>query len=131
MLNCWPIWNKVSALSLKRLLFCHFWKWCKFLLSETDSIAYYEERGKSRIADAQNKIMSDEFNKLNRVSQIEFMHMFNDFKDELAQFLEQFAREGKVVKRENVLEFFDGLNDKRKRRKVDAENSAGNTYFCK
>jgi len=104
---------------------------CEYLTNEQDSIAYYEERGKTLIADAENKIMSEHFGKLNRVSQIDLVRNFNDFKEELAQFFAKFARDGKVVKRENVVEFFDELNDKRKRRRLDEENSIGNNYFCK
>ena len=59
------------------------------------------------------------------------MHQYNDFQEELGQFLEQFARENKVVKREHVVEFFETLNDKRKRRKLENESTMARNYFCK
>lgn len=105
---------------------------CEYLLDEeADSIVSYEERGKRRIADAEKKAITDKLGELNRVGQIEYLHQYNDFQEELGQFLEQFAREDKVVKREHVIEFFEALNDKRKRRKLENSQIGSNTYYCK
>lgn len=103
-----------------------------FLLSPTDTIKYYEERGKqnedARTND-ENKLLDDHISKMNRVSQIEFLHNVKDFKEDLTNFLTGFAQNGQVVKRENVLQFFEELNE-RKKRKLET-NPPVSSYFCK
>lgn len=97
-------------------------KGVEYLTDKKDTIKHYEECGKLNEAQEQqideNKLLNDQLSKLNRVSQVEFLHNLNDFKQELKDFLADFAVNGKVVKRENILEFFEDLNQ-RKRRKVN------------
>lgn len=90
-----------------------------FLLKTNDTIKYYEDFGKLKdnsVKIDETKILNDELSKMNRVSQIEFLHNLNDFKSNLKDFLENFARNGQVVKRENIEEFFDDLKERKKRR---------------
>lgn len=103
----------------------------EFLLASNDSISFYEERGKTKQQLDENKLIDEQMNKLNRHSQVEFMHNYNDFKQELVDFLGEFVRDGKVVKRENITEFFDNLNDKRKKRKLESDEVAQSNYYCK
>lgn len=107
-------------------------KQVEYLTRENDTINYYEERGKLKAKDVdENKLLNDELSKMNRFSQVEFLHNYNDFKQDLTEFFCQFARNGQVVKRENVVEFFENLNE-RKKRKLDSEqNLMGSNYFCK
>jgi hypothetical protein len=101
---------------------------CGFLVNSDDTIDYYEKRGKEQdktdrsTEEDENRLLSDELSKLNRVSQVEFLSNLNEFKQELKDFLADFASNGKVVKRENILEFFDDLNQ-RKRQKLDSFES--------
>jgi E3 ubiquitin-protein ligase UBR7 len=97
---------------------------CLFLTNSKDTIDYYETKGKEQdktdeaIEEEENKLLLGELEKLNRVSQIEFISNLNEFKQELKDFLASFASNGKVVKRENIVDFFDDLN-KRKKQKLD------------
>jgi E3 ubiquitin-protein ligase UBR7 len=104
-----------------------------FLLKANDSIKFYEDQGKQneklRTKD-EDKLLDDQLSKLNRVSQIEFLHSLKDFKDDLKNFLTEFASNGQVVKRENVVQFFDELNEQRKKRKVESDQGISG-YFCK
>jgi E3 ubiquitin-protein ligase UBR7 len=73
----------------------------EFLTKSNDTIKYYEEYGKQKEAENQqldeNKLLNDELSKLDRVSQVEFLHNVNDFKQELTEFLSGFAQNGQVV----------------------------------
>lgn len=104
----------------------------EFLLRVNDTIKYYEAQGKDtqQTELEENKLIDDQLSKLNRVSRVEFLHGVNDFKTELSDFLRSFANKGEVVKRENVTEFFESL-EKRKRLKLDADKS-GNVanFYC-
>jgi len=92
-----------------------------FLTNNEDTIKFYEEKGKMEEEKSQagdEKRVNEELNKLNRVSQVEYFQNFNSFKQELKDFLGDFASKGEVVKRENVTQFFEELNQ-RKRQKLD------------
>lgn len=95
----------------------------EFITKKEDSIKFYEEKGKKmdemkeQEIDEQ-KLLNNELSKMNRVSQLELLHNLNDFKTDLKEFLADFARNGQVVKRENVEKFFEGLNNQRKKRRV-------------
>jgi E3 ubiquitin-protein ligase UBR7 len=73
----------------------------EFLTKSNDTIKYYEDYGKQKEAENQqideNKLLNDELSKLDRVSQVEFLHNVNDFKQELTEFLSGFAQNGQVV----------------------------------
>lgn len=106
-------------------------KGIEFLLRCNDTIKYYEDCGKKNDKESkieETKLLNDELSKMNHVSQLEFLHNLNDFKDNLKDFLANFARNGQVVKRENIVEFFEDLNEKnKKKRKLNNVNG----YFCK
>ncbi|CAF0944152.1 unnamed protein product [Brachionus calyciflorus] len=95
----------------------------EFIIRHEDSIKYYEECGKkmdemNRCEMDEQKLLNNELSKMNRVSQVEFLHNLNDFKTDLKDFLADFARNGQVVKRENIEAFFESLNEQRKKRRV-------------
>lgn len=104
----------------------------KYLINNEDSIKYYEDKGKQEEEKTQindeNALINNELSKMNHVSKIEFLSNVNSFKQELKDFLANFATNGEVVKRENIEKFFDDLNQ-RKRQKLDTLNSMN--YFCK
>ena len=101
----------------------------EYLLNKTDIISYYEKKGKEEMVELENKVYNDQLNQMNRMSQIEFLHNLNEFKTELTDFLNEFARNGEVCKRENVMKFFEDLNE-RKRRKLETTGGAYD-YYCK
>lgn len=91
-----------------------------FLLDESDTVLAYENKGKSNEQTQQgNDPLMSALDNLNRVQQLEIIHGYNDMKTELKDFLQRFAAEGKVVTPEDIRQFFE-QQQSRKRRRVDA-----------
>jgi len=100
----------------------------EFLTNLKDPITFYEELGKSnRPTEAdETQIINDQLLKLNRVARVDFLQNVNDFKNELGDFLKSFADRGEIVKTENITEFFQQL-EKRKRIKLERDQA---NYYC-
>ncbi|XP_072479480.1 putative E3 ubiquitin-protein ligase UBR7 isoform X1 [Notamacropus eugenii] len=95
-----------------------------FLTDECDTVLAYENKGKSdQGADRRDPLM-DTLNSMNRVQQVELICEYNDLKTELKDYLRRFADEGTVVKREDIQQFFEEFQS-RKRRRLD-----GMQYYC-
>uniref|UniRef100_A0A8C2JYD6 Putative E3 ubiquitin-protein ligase UBR7 n=1 Tax=Cyprinus carpio TaxID=7962 RepID=A0A8C2JYD6_CYPCA len=101
-----------------------------FLTDEMDTVLAYENKGKSTEqaeqaggAEGRDPLMSA-LNNLNRVQQLEIIHEYNDMKTELKDYLQRFAAEGKVVTPEDIRQFFE-QQQSRKRRRANAGQ-----YFC-
>ncbi|KAK7133057.1 hypothetical protein R3I94_015066 [Phoxinus phoxinus] len=101
-----------------------------FLTDEMDTVLAYENKGKSTEqaeqagrAEGRDPLMSA-LNSLNRVQQLEIIHEYNDMKTELKDYLQRFAAEGKVVTPEDIRQFFE-QQQSRKRRRADAGQ-----YYC-
>ncbi|XP_004584381.2 putative E3 ubiquitin-protein ligase UBR7 [Ochotona princeps] len=95
-----------------------------FLTDECDTVLAYENKGKvDQAADRRDPLM-DTLNSMNRVQQVELICEYNDLKTELKDYLKRFADEGTVVKREDIQQFFEEFQSK-KRRRVD-----GMQYYC-
>lgn len=95
-----------------------------FLTDEHDTVLAYENKGKSdQAADRRDPLM-DTLSSMNRVQQVELICEYNDLKTELKDYLKRFADEGTVVKREDIQQFFEEFQSK-KRRRVD-----GMQYYC-
>lgn len=90
-----------------------------FLLDELDTVLAYENKGKTEEErqSGHDPLMSA-LDNLNRVQQLEIIHGYNDMKTELKDFLQTFAAEGKVVTPDDIREFFE-QQQSRKRRRVD------------
>ncbi|XP_067429101.1 putative E3 ubiquitin-protein ligase UBR7 [Thunnus thynnus] len=91
-----------------------------FLLDELDTVLAYENKGKNseQRQPGHDPLMSA-LDNLNRVQQLEIIHGYNDMKTELKDFLQRFAAEGKVVTPDDIRQFFE-QQQSRKRRRVDA-----------
>ncbi|KAF7270875.1 hypothetical protein GWI33_016178 [Rhynchophorus ferrugineus] len=87
-----------------------------FLLDNEDPVHLYEERSKARakalVENEDKKFM----NSLNRVQLVEAIAGYNDLKEHLADYLKKFAENKKVVREEDIKEFFDGMNARKKSR---------------
>lgn len=95
-----------------------------FLMDEYDTVLAYENKGKSdQAADRRDPLM-DTLSSMNRVQQVELICEYNDLKTELKDYLKRFADEGTVVKREDIQQFFEEFQSK-KRRRMD-----GMQYYC-
>ncbi|XP_030261528.1 putative E3 ubiquitin-protein ligase UBR7 isoform X1 [Sparus aurata] len=106
--SCTACQERVSAASLS------------FLLDESDTVLAYENKGKNseQTQPGHDPLMSA-LDNLNRVQQLEIIHGYNDMKSELKDFLQRFAAEGKVVTPDDIRQFFE-QQQSRKRRRVDA-----------
>ncbi|KAM4633671.1 putative E3 ubiquitin-protein ligase UBR7 isoform 2-T2 [Polymixia lowei] len=91
-----------------------------FLVDESDTVLAYENKGKSseQEQEGHDPLMSA-LDNLNRVQQLEIIHEYNDMKTELKDFLQRFAAEGKVVTPEDIRQFFE-QQQSRKRRRANA-----------
>lgn len=97
-----------------------------FLLDESDTVLAYENKGKTTEQEQQggrDPLMSA-LNTLGRVQQLEIIHEYNDMKTELKDFLQTFAAEGKVVTPDDIRQFFE-QQQSRKRRRANAGQ-----YYC-
>lgn len=88
-----------------------------FLLDETDTVLAYETKGKNleRTNQSTDPLMSA-LDRLNRVQQLELIHEYNDLKTELKDFLQSFASEGKVVTPDDIRQFFEQQQNRKRRR---------------
>ncbi|XP_005986670.1 putative E3 ubiquitin-protein ligase UBR7 [Latimeria chalumnae] len=97
-----------------------------FLLEESDTVLAYENKGKSsqeEEGERRDPLMTA-LSHMDRVQQVELIYEYNDLKTELKDYLKRFADEGKVVTREDIQQFFEELQAK-KRRRLD-----GMQYYC-
>ncbi|XP_044520970.1 putative E3 ubiquitin-protein ligase UBR7 [Gracilinanus agilis] len=95
-----------------------------FLTDEYDTVLAYENKGKSDQGTDRRDPLMDTLNSMNRVQQVELICEYNDLKTELKDYLRRFADEGTVVKREDIQQFFEEFQS-RKRRRLD-----GMQYYC-
>uniref|UniRef100_UPI00398EDFB7 putative E3 ubiquitin-protein ligase UBR7 n=1 Tax=Pristiophorus japonicus TaxID=55135 RepID=UPI00398EDFB7 len=97
-----------------------------FLLDEFDTVLAYENKGKTDEESGGERCdpLMTALSNMNRIQQVELIYEYNDLKSELKDYLKRFADEGKVVTSEDIQQFFEELQSK-KRRRVD-----GMQYFC-
>lgn len=88
-----------------------------FLLDETDTVLAYEMKGKTleQTNQSTDPLMSA-LDRLNRVQQLELIHEYNDLKTELKDFLQRFASDGKVVTPDDIRQFFEQQQSRKRRR---------------
>ncbi|XP_050300198.1 putative E3 ubiquitin-protein ligase UBR7 [Anthonomus grandis grandis] len=89
-----------------------------FLLDYEDPVHLYEERSKAKAlaaAEDQNKKL---MNSVDRVQLVETILAYNDLKANLGEYLKKFAENKKVVRAEDIKEFFAGMKS-RKKQKVE------------
>ncbi|XP_032234522.1 putative E3 ubiquitin-protein ligase UBR7 isoform X2 [Nematostella vectensis] len=98
-----------------------------FLTSEQDTLVAYEARGQSARQSAYESGMQA-LGGMGRINQVEALHEYNNMKDELTDFLREFATQGKVVKPEDIQGFFESMQA-RKRQRVGTANTV--QYSCK
>jgi E3 ubiquitin-protein ligase UBR7 len=87
-----------------------------FLTDESDTITSYENRGKDECSSSRYEKGMQELSKMHRVQQVDLLHGFNDMKFELTQYLKKFAENGKVVREEDIKEFFGQMQAKKKQK---------------
>jgi len=95
-----------------------------YLLDAEDTFEHYEAVGRKRSEDAEQSAeasISNQINHMGRVGQLELIHGYNQFKEQLAEFLTGIAKDGKVVKKEDINQFFAKMNGElaAKRRRLE------------
>ncbi|XP_073205611.1 putative E3 ubiquitin-protein ligase UBR7 isoform X2 [Lepidochelys kempii] len=88
----------------------------QFLIDECDTVLAYENKGTSDQETDRRDPLMDTLNSMNRVQQVELICEYNDLKTELTDYLRRFADEGTVVKREDIQQFFEEFQSRKRRR---------------
>ncbi|XP_067010183.2 putative E3 ubiquitin-protein ligase UBR7 [Anabrus simplex] len=98
-----------------------------FLLDEQDTVQAYEDRGKANgngsHFESQYERGMRALSSLDRIQQVEAIEEYNNMKSQLKEYLQKFVESKKVVREEDIREFFSGM-EARKKRRVDMP------YFC-
>ncbi|CAG0897963.1 unnamed protein product [Darwinula stevensoni] len=92
----------------------------KFLLSNEDTVAFYESQGAHKSTPDR---MAADFSRLPRAGVLETIYAYNTMKTELAEYLKKFAENKKVVREDDIKEFFEELKA-RKRTRTNAYQSS-------
>lgn len=89
-----------------------------YLLDEEDTVGFYEESGKtrhlSRTAPVQREL--EALSSLDRFTRTEMVHEYNTLSSSLRDYLRKFAENKKVVRDEDIKEFFSQLAANKKKR---------------
>ncbi|KAK6636047.1 hypothetical protein RUM43_009699 [Polyplax serrata] len=94
-----------------------------FLLSECDTVQFYENKNKEIAKETQYEQGLKALSSLDRVKQVEAIEGYNEMKAELMGYLQKFAENRKVVREEDIREFFSQMQA-RKKHKVEVP------YYC-
>ncbi|XP_013391546.1 putative E3 ubiquitin-protein ligase UBR7 [Lingula anatina] len=88
-----------------------------FLPDEGDTVHAYEERGRGKEpGQSQYDRGLNVLSSMGRIQQVEVLRGYNDMKEELTDYLKKFADNGKVVREEDIREFFTELQKKKRQR---------------
>ncbi|KAL1506059.1 hypothetical protein ABEB36_005490 [Hypothenemus hampei] len=85
-----------------------------FLLDHEDPVHLYEEKGKAKVQAVVDDQSKQLMNSLDRVQMMEFVLGYNDLKEHLEEYLNKFAENNKVVRVEDIQEFFEGMRARKK-----------------
>lgn len=89
----------------------------EFLVDPQDTVQEYEEAGKSRRekdGSSQYERGLQALSELDRIRQVEAIQQYNEMKTHLSEYLAKFAASKKVVREEDIREFFSGMQAKKK-----------------
>ncbi|XP_047003014.1 putative E3 ubiquitin-protein ligase UBR7 isoform X1 [Schistocerca americana] len=89
-----------------------------FLLDEKDTVQAYEAEGSGTETESQYERGMRALSSLGRVQQVEAIEGYNDMKTCLKEYLRKFADSKKVVRAEDIHEFFSGLEARKRQRTV-------------
>ncbi|KAJ3657279.1 hypothetical protein Zmor_009316 [Zophobas morio] len=87
-----------------------------FLIDAEDPVHLYEEKGKAKAKEVVETHNRNFMNSLDRVQLVEAIAGYNDLKENLAEYLKKFVENKKVVKEEDIREFFDGMMARKKQK---------------
>ncbi|KAB0799755.1 hypothetical protein PPYR_07642 [Photinus pyralis] len=90
-----------------------------FLLDPQDTVHVYEEKGKAKAREFEEKQQENGMKFLNSLSRVPLMEAlagYNDMKQHLIEYLKKFAENKKVVREEDIHEFFSNYDAKKKQK---------------
>ncbi|KAJ9594325.1 hypothetical protein L9F63_014242 [Diploptera punctata] len=100
-----------------------------FLMDEQDTVQAYEEQGKASGENGQPSSQYEQglraLSSLDRIKQVEAIEEYNNMRIQLKEYLQKFAENKKVVREEDIREFFSGM-EARKRQRMDVQLP----YYC-
>ena len=85
-----------------------------FLTDEADTVASYEAQAKEVKGNSVEQGM-EALGQMDRVKQVEAITGYNNMKQNLMEYLSKFADNKKVVREEDIKDFFEGMKNKRRR----------------
>jgi len=86
----------------------------EFILDEKDTVHFYESQGRKRAGQFEQGM--EALSQMDRIKQVEAISMYNHMKTDLMDHLAQFARDGKVVKEEDIRKFFSDMKSAKRPR---------------
>ncbi|XP_045113122.1 putative E3 ubiquitin-protein ligase UBR7 isoform X4 [Portunus trituberculatus] len=99
-----------------------------FLLDDEDTVNFYEESGKSHQPSSSAPVQREleALSSLDRVVRTEMVHEYNNLSSSLREYLRKFAESKKVVRDEDIREFFSQLAANKKQKP-----NSGVQLFCR
>lgn len=93
-------------------------KECEYLLDDKDTVQYYEAQGKALAKNHESPFERgmSALNRMNRAAVVEALHGYDELKANLSDYLRKFADTKKVVREEDIHEFFQQLKSKKRPR---------------
>lgn len=95
-----------------------------YLTEPSDTVQSYETKGSAKAIQDEKEMAQKMFNEIPRVQILETIAGYNDLKQNLGEFFKKFKEDKKVIRVEDVKEFFAEMNA-RKKPKLDYQ------YYCK
>lgn len=94
---------------------------CEYLLDDKDTVQYYEAQGKATENGSESTFERgmSALNGMNRVAVAEAINGYHELKTDLSNYLRKFATTKKVVREEDIHEFFTQLKSKKRPRMED------------
>lgn len=93
-------------------------KECEFLLDDRDTVQYYEAQGRAMAKNRESPYERgmSALNRMNRAAVVEALHGYDELKANLSSYLRKFADTKKVVREEDIHDFFAQLKTKKRQR---------------
>merc|ERR1712042_379240 len=83
-----------------------------FLTEESDTVHHYESQARDKKGTLEQGM--EALSQLDRVEQVEAIHSYNNMKENLMEYLSKFADNKKVVREDDIREFFEGMKKNKK-----------------
>lgn len=90
-----------------------------FLLESGDTVQSYEEKGKAIAVEIEKDMLKEEtklLNSMDRVPLLNAIEGYNDLRTNLMDYLKTFAENKKVVREEDIREFFAEMSEKKRQK---------------